>query len=604
MIPFFSTQSNRAQSETLGVALLIGIAVLGAVTVAATGLAALGSDREQVGLAQAERSLSQFDARTGDVVRGGSDAARVDFGLPDTEGAMRIRPNEGWIWIRYTDLTGLNDPNTKNVTGDSTDGRVPLGALVYEQDGRTVGYQGGGVFRSDGDGSVVLSRPEFHYRNGTLTVPIVQIDGPGGTASEVQATAGGTTTAFPVPERDPDLTNRVDNTSVVVTVHSRYYRAWASFFRTGTSGIVTVDPGNRTATVQFLSLPENRGVDSGVIATAESGDFQLSGTGSYVDAYNSTAGPYRVSQSSNGTVRAVGDVLLSADATIDGTAKTGRNLTVGNPDAEVTGDGLYTIDYTETGTIGGTITRINGVATVQPIDTLVLSNLREIAATNDNAAANARPGVRDIANGLRVGRGESATLEAGRYYTESVLVEGGDLTLDTTGGNVTLAVEDWLSVTSAGGDGGNLSVRGNGTVEVYLTSREERSVSITGRGNTDTNLFVGKGSAVYVPGQRATQFRVFAPQRTRTAIAGDSGKNATFTGLVYAPDGLARDGWIFTKQAEVYGGLVGGSITLGQYGQVHYDQRLDRLTLPRVTRLSNLEYMHVAVQRLVVTPTS
>ena len=604
MIPFLSTEPNRAQSETLGVALLLGIAVVGAVAVAATGLAALDTDREQVGLAQAERALSEFDAQTGDVARGESDAARIDFGLPDTEGTMQLRPEEGWIWVRYTDLTGLNDPNTKNVTGDSADGRVPLGALVYAADDRTVAYQGGGVFRSAGDGSVVVSRPELHYRNGTLTIPVVRTDGPGGVASEVQATAGGTTRAFPVPERDPDLTNRVDNTSVVVTVHSRYYRAWASHFRTATAGIVTVDPGNQTATVQFLSLPEDRGVDSGVIATAESGDFELAGTGAYVDAYNSTAGLYRVTKSSNGTVRAVGDIVVSADATIDGEAKSGRNLSVENPSAAVTGDGLYTIDYTEKGTIQGAIRQIDGVATVQPIDTLVASRLGDVAAENDNDEANAEPGIQDIAGGLAVGKTESVTLDAGRYYTESILVDGGDLTLDTTGGDITLAVEDWISVAKSGNDGGNITVEGNGTVEVYLTSRDERTVQFTGQGNTDTNLFVGKDSAVYVPDQRATRFRVFAPQVTRAAVAGDSGKNATFTGLVYAPDGLTRDGWIYTKQADVYGGLVGGRITLGQNGQVHYDQRLDRLALPRATRISNLEYMHVAVHRLVVAPAS
>ncbi|WP_255152364.1 DUF7289 family protein [Halorarius halobius] len=585
--------NDRAQSEVLGVALLLGIAVVGAVAVASVGYGALQSDREAVGMAGAERSLSQFDARSSAVALGRSDAARVDFGLPDTEGTASVRPNAGWMRIRYTDLTGMRDPNTVEVVN------VTLGAVVYEQGEQTVGYQGGGVFRSTGNGSVVVSRPEFHYRDGTLTVPIVKTEGERTVASTVQVTPNGTTRVFPNASRG--LTNRVDNTTAVVTVHGRYYEAWAEFFRTYTPGIVTVDPSARTASVRFVSLPEGRGIQGGIVATAESGPLELVGTGAYVDSYNSTQGPYSVTRSSNGTVKAVGNVTISADATIDGTVETGQWLRVENPSAEVTGDGRYSVDYTNDGTIGGTVQRIDGVPTLLPIDPLVVDRLNDVRASNDNAQANADPDVERMRDGLVVSDGESVTLEHGRYYAPSVDVSGGTLVFDTTDGNVTLGVENWFTVRKPHGTGGSVEVRGDGVVRVYLASRDETTASITGQGNREVNLFVGTGSAVTVEDDAAPQFWVLAPQTTEAAIAGSNSQSATFQGILFAPDGLHLDGHIYSKHAEVYGGLVGGQITLGQNGRVHYDRQLNDVTLPSASRISELEFAHVAVHRMNVT---
>lgn len=584
------SSTSRAQSETLGVALLLGIAVVAAVVVVATGYAVLGHDREQVGMAQAERSLSQLDARASAVALGHTNGANLDLGLPDSEGTMTTRPDEGWMRVKYTDLTGLNDPNTQTIAN------VTMGTVVFQQGSRTVGYQGGGVFRSQGNGSVLVSRPEFHYRNGTLTIPIVKTDGPSAILSRVQITPNGTVRKFPDASRD--MQNKVDNTAVDITVHSRYYQAWASFFREYTSGIVTVNPAAETASVQFISLPDRRGVQGGVIATAESGAFELAGTGAYVDSYNSSLGPYNQTATSNGTVKAVGNVTISADATIDGTAESGRWLNVENPSATVTGNGNYTLGYVDKGTIGGSLSEIDGVPTILPIDTLVISRLNELRASNNNSRANAQAGVSNIAGGLEVNQGQSVTIGAGRYYTRHLSVAGGTLVLDTTDGNITLGIEDFLSVSRSGGIGGNVTVVGDGVVNVYLTCRQETQVSITGKGKTDVNLFVGKDSAISVPGNVAPRFRVFAPQTTRAAIAGSQGANATFHGIVYAPDGLSRSGYIYAKQAKIFGGLVGGQITLGQYGQVHYDMNLNDLVLPRASRISHLEFMHVTVHRI------
>lgn len=590
-----SPRHTRAQSEALGVALLVGIAVVGAVAVAVTGFAAIDGGQERVGMDQAERALSGLDVRATEVAFAEAGSARVDLGLPDSDGSASVRPDEGWLRVQYTDLTGIRDPN------DAVVANVTLGAVVYQQGSRTVGLQGGGVFRSNGNGSVVVSRPEFHYRNGTLSIPVVSTGGGAGVASTIQVTPNGTTRAFPDPARN--LTNKVDNTTVVVTVKSRYYRAWADHFRSSTSGIVTVNDTANTASVQFISLPDDEGVGGGIIATAEGGDLALVGTGAYVDAYNSSNGPY-TNGSDDGVVKAVGNIRISADATIDGNVKAGKDVRIEQNASEITGDAGHTGEFVNDGVLGGTNYTIDGVPTVLPIDTLVIKRFQDIRATNTNDRANAVSGV-DLSDGeLTVSRGERVELGPGNYSMERLRVDGGTLVLDTTDGNISMGIEDWMRVQKAGSDPGNVTVKGDGVVEIYLTSRETTRVSFTGSGNAptrDLNFYVGTQSRVHVPGDVSPRFRVYAPQVTNVAIAGSSSGPAEFTGLFYAPDGLDLSGSIYVKQADVYGGLVSGQIVLGQNGAVHYDRNLDDLVVPRASRISRLEYMHVVVHRIDAT---
>jgi hypothetical protein len=587
----YAAKTDNGQSEVLGVVLLIGIAVVVTVVAAVTGFAALDQDQTQIGTEQAEQSLSQFDKQSSSVALGQSDGATVDFGLPSGEGTMAVRPDTGWIRVNYRDLTGKRDPNQATVAN------VTLGSLAYTHDGETVGYQGGGVFRSAGNGSVLVSRPEFRYNDGTLTTPIIVTDGETAGVSDVQIQPNGTVRRFPAPSRN--LTNQVENTTVVVTVKSRYYEAWAEFFSRYTPGIVSTDATAKTASVQFVSLPERTGVVGGVVATAESGDLSLVGTGTYVDSYNSSEDPYSLSQDANGKVKTVGNIEISADATINATARSGDDIRVEESSSVINGDAEHTDKFVNDGTVTGNSTNISGVPTIVPIDTFVLTRLQDTQNINNNSEV--------TTDFSRVGRDERVELNSGRYYTETLDVSGGTLVLNTSDGNISLGVQNWISVTKDGGDGGNITVKGDGVVKLYLGSQSDNRVSFTGSGTAptrDVNLFVGKDSTVYVPGDVAPRFRVFAPQETDVAVAGSGGGNATFHGLVYAPDGLSLSGSAYVKQADVYGGVVAGEVTLGQYGAVHFDEQLKNLPLPRATRVSDLEYLHTAVHRQNVTATS
>lgn len=175
------------------------------------------------------------------------------------------------------------------------------------------------------------------------------------------------------------------------------------------------------------------------------------------------------------------------------------------------------------------------------------------------------------------------------------LDDGEKLVLNTTDGNVRIAVRDWVNVES-----GNVTVVGNGTVHLVVQSRDETTVSPTGLGSKDVNLHVGKGSAVHVPDEDANRFTVFGPRNFSATAAGSSGNNATFDGVVFAPAGTSGSGYVYVKQADVYGLVMTGNLTVGQYGAIHYDRGL-KDSLTGGSSLSELEYLHVAVHRANVT---
>jgi len=256
------------------VALLLGVAVIGAVAVIATGFAAIDRDQKRVGTAQAERSLSQFDSQASDVAFGQSGSARVDVGLPDSEGTMSVRPDDGWIRVCLNNGAagpppgpgepgpppgpdGAGPPSDAGLAvgepfadGDCSGpevANVTLGAVLFQQGRATVGFQSGGVFRSNGNRSVLLSQPDLHYNDGTLTVPIVKIRGGAAVASVLQVTPDGTVRVF--PDQTRGLTNKVDDTTITLTVKSRYYKAWGEYFANQFPGNVTVTDDSQTAKI-------------------------------------------------------------------------------------------------------------------------------------------------------------------------------------------------------------------------------------------------------------------------------------------------------------------------------------------------------------------
>ncbi|MFB6163612.1 MAG: hypothetical protein ABEJ31_00465 [Haloarculaceae archaeon] len=251
---------ERAQSTPIGYLLIVVMVLLGATAAVALGSSALSSTQTQSELQRAEHTLTLFDSRVAMVALGASESQRVSFGQGG--GAFETHPDAGWLKLSHHNYTSGHTETLYNRS---------LGAFVYHNGPTDIAYQGGGVWRRGRTGAAqMISPPEFHYRESTLTLPIVRVHGGSsgsGDATAVITNAGPTrqvfpnesTSAPPGPGAPYDATgegyrNPVDNGTVYAWVHSRYYRGWAEYFRKRTTGTVTVFDANQTVKLNLVSL--------------------------------------------------------------------------------------------------------------------------------------------------------------------------------------------------------------------------------------------------------------------------------------------------------------------------------------------------------------
>ncbi|WP_396613474.1 hypothetical protein ACH9L7_17780 (plasmid) [Haloferax sp. S1W] len=586
-------RDTTAQSEGLAVVLLLSMVLLGTTTVLLVGGTALTDSRQNVQSSQAEHAMRQLDAGASAVAFENADQSTVDLGVAAGDGSLQST-ERGWMRVEIQNAsTDYADPNTSVLN-------VSLGSLVYESGETTVAYEGGGVWRSDGGTTTMVARPEFHFRNGTLTVPIMSLTESNSLYEEVEVVESAPFQRW-YPNATAGRPHKISNAKVVVTVQSEYYEAWGQYFEAETNGFVSYDHARETVSVKFLSVPQTITLADGIVATAGTGELALAGNGAYTDSYNSSIGPYNVSNGSNGDVWAAGNVTMVGSSAVKGDIHSGDTVNLSGT-SDVDGDVYWTEAFYPSGaTVLGNDTQIPGVATIEPIDGHVKRTVNDIRQNNDNDATAL---IQD--NKVDFDGADSGTLTAGTYYFEDLSLYGETLTLDTTDGNITIAVRDYVRVDRGGqgNEGATLKVKGNNTVHVYAAS--EKEVTITTSENNaldrdrDLNLYVAPDALVEVPEDRSGQLRIFGTSDFSMAIAANQGKPAAFYGLVYAPAGYHGSGEVFIKQAEVAGAVITGSMTLGQYGAVHYDEALEKVGVPRSPTASRLEYLHVGHHQMAI----
>jgi type II secretory pathway pseudopilin PulG len=323
---------------------MVGIALIGVVTIIALGATALTDIQDSSRAGAAEQAMTQFDSRTAQVALGDSRDQTISIG--QTDGSYRVDPDAGHVRIVHYNFDGnASDGDDSAPPGDgdfevgaSADGdedndvqlyESTLGAIYYERDGTTLGYQAGGVWRRTASGSTMASPPEFHYRGSTLTFPIVRVNNdttlPSG-VSGVQSGSGSldlrvsqhtdsrevyptrqsgypnTTTTdagFDDPgnenpfgvDGDTDdgngdggyYDNPATNGTVVVYIQSEFYGAWAEYFRTRTDGNVSTSDDDE-GYVTTADDPDGDG-PKGITAvalesTGFTGPFGMPGDGS------------------------------------------------------------------------------------------------------------------------------------------------------------------------------------------------------------------------------------------------------------------------------------------------------------------------------------
>ncbi|WP_247008589.1 DUF7289 family protein [Halorientalis litorea] len=279
---------ERGVTSPLGYLLVISMVILAVTSIVVIGSSALGDTQSQSELRRAEHSMTLFDSRAAMVALGTSDSQTLDFGTDS--GQFYTQPDYGWMAIKHVDYD--NAGNTQEIYNES------LGAMVYENENTRMAYQGGGVWRLDRDGAATMvSPPEFHYRQATLTLPVIRLLGETAGSGAPSVTVSSRQQArllFPNQSASyntlqSNFTNPVENGTIYVDVHSRYYEGWAQYFRQRTAGDVRTFHNNNTARIELVSLGGSIGrfqlpSDSG----AGSQDVSAVATGHPIQNFNLT----------------------------------------------------------------------------------------------------------------------------------------------------------------------------------------------------------------------------------------------------------------------------------------------------------------------------
>lgn len=88
----------------------------------------------------------------------------------------------------------------------------------------------------------------------------------------------------------------------------------------------------------------------------------------------------------------------------------------------------------------------------------------------------------------------------------------------------------------------------------------------------------------------------------RVTVTANSAKRSSFDGVIYAPAGEHGSGDTYVKQANVYGAVVTGNLTLGNKGKAHFDRGLAEESIGLVPGVSRFEFLYVTEHQFRSSP--
>jgi hypothetical protein len=564
--------NSRGQSEVVGIVLLLGLVITATAGIVLIGSDSITSATTAATGSAAEHAMAQLDSQASLVAHGGSDFQRTQ--ISGAKGAeRRVEPDSGRMNVTIrNETTGAIEEQLVNVT---------LGAVVYENDGTTIAYQGGGVWRTYENGSGMVSPPEFRYRGSTLTLPLVTVvAGDRNLDEEVLISAAGQPRDV-YPNASEGLANPLEDGKIVVEVHSDYYDAWGRFFSERTAGEATIDHGNETATIELVSpISQDETISNALHSNAAGDEIELSGSGnapSFVDSYNSSMGNYSATKRGNGTVLTSGDVKLSGNAKVKGYVRSGGTATLSGS-SNVTKGINWTTGFSASGNAEyGNEEQIDGVTEARDISQFVLNRIDSSEDENDNGDTTAIDGDR-----LNFSGGDTVTLDhddGDRFYLKEIdMADPKKLVVQTRGDQVEIAVGSDFTL-----DNADVQVKGTGTVRLYVSD----------------DVSLDDGTNVSVPGKRSRQFWLYGTPDTDIDMEGSSSSPIRFVGVIYVTGDSGND--FDVQHMDLYGGVIAGEMDIGTGGAIHYDAGLrNAKTLPANANIPRVKYLHISISEIRV----
>jgi len=228
-------QSVRAQSEVLGVVLLIALVATVGVGTLLAGASVIDDGKGAIQFENADNTMREVDARL----------SRVAFSDNKVETLELSRQQNVTVYNEsYMNVT-VNEHSACKAT-------IRMGSIRSRTDSdRAVAYEGGGVWKRTEAGTTLVSPPDFQYQNGTINFPLVNVNGTIRSGGKLTATKNVTRSRKRSRQITKELTGDpicrpVNNVTINVT--SDFYEAWGRYFEDVTPvSTVDTDDANRTA---------------------------------------------------------------------------------------------------------------------------------------------------------------------------------------------------------------------------------------------------------------------------------------------------------------------------------------------------------------------
>ncbi|WP_340099441.1 DUF7289 family protein [Salinibaculum salinum] len=575
----------------------------------------LSESRQALNEQRAEKALTQFDSKAALVALGNTDTQKVSFASGGS-GDIVVRNGTGRMRVTID--------NQSDTSGPETLLNQSLGAVVYESGDTEIGYQGGGVWQSTSNNTEMVSPPEFHFRNGTLTLPIVNVTGDHRLDDDATITHRRTSEQYPNASANPKYANPLTDHKVKVIVQSNFYKGWGEYFEERTTGEVTYNHNTQKATLTLVSPIGKKQVTTAIASLSTSGSFTVSGSSAdpcssgaggppsnrpYADSYNSSGTEKNFcdlkaanSLGSDGNITYGGDIDLSSGSggsDVIGSLKSGSDVTLsgsgggsGGGAPAVTGDVFHTDGCSVSGggggscsgEAGGEVDQLSGgLEPSSPINGYIDSTVSAVQPTsaNDNDAA---PITSNRLDFDAAGAGDTVTLTAGAYYLDEIDFSGGNsLNIDTTSGNVTLAINEHVDVSSA-----TINVSGDNTTRIYVRGQDT--------GSNGNHLRMSSGD-IEVKHDDAPELRVYGKDDFTVSIS-----DGQFTGVLYAPPGRTGTGSLTIDHGALFGGAIIGDTTLDTQASVHYDEALkEQQIVSQSAKVVKVTYLHISINQIQVS---
>ncbi|RQG95834.1 DUF7289 family protein [Natrarchaeobius chitinivorans] len=252
----YTGPDDRSQSEIIGFVLILGFTMIAATAMLFVGLNVVDGHEQTVEIGAAENELALFGSKVSEVALGDSSVQSVS--TESKGGSYEVTESTGTMEIKHINRTGAGTEETIH--------EFEMGEVTYEDGGTKIAYQGGGVWRHEDGHTTMVSPPEFHYRYGTLTLPVVNVTRDNHVSGQVRSITarqtGETNRIYPNSSRtyendDTKYENPIENGTVEITVESEYYQGWKAYFEERTGGNVSYDDEAGTATVELLTLGDH-----------------------------------------------------------------------------------------------------------------------------------------------------------------------------------------------------------------------------------------------------------------------------------------------------------------------------------------------------------